>query len=212
MRMRRRSAPPPAEMPTIAPVESDLEGDEFAMEDVFDEVGFAPAEVVEAVFEGRVANDEAEADVDEPVADALELGEVVEAEVLVADEVDEEELPEDVELDLPELLDVLDDLLDELDLESLVEESDRVILLEMTVSVTNDECRSLVVNDEVVTNVETCASSSPSALRWPAFTGINPSSTPTMAGLKSRRKKPRSAGEREDEIRRRKAKGRKEYQ
>ena len=215
MRMRSRSAPPPAEMPTIAPVESDLDDDEFAMEDVFDEVGFAPAEVVaEAVLEGSVANEDAEADVDKPVTDAPELVEEVEAEVLAADGEDEVALPEDVELDLPVLLDVLDDLSEEveLDLDSFVEDSVTVTLLEMTVSVTNIESRWLVVNDEVVTNVETRASSSSSALRWPAFTGIKPSSTSAMAGLKSRRKKPRSAGEHEDERKRSEAKGRMEYQ
>ena len=125
-------------MPTIAPVESDLDDDEFAMEDVFDEVGFAPAEVVaEAVLEGSVANEEAGADVDEPVTDAPELVEEVEAEVLAAEEDDEVALPEDVELDLPVLLDVLDDLSEavELDLESLVEESVTVTSVVKTVSV-----------------------------------------------------------------------------
>ena len=200
MRMRSRSAPPPAEMPTIAPVESDLDALAFAMEDVFDEVGFAPAEVVaEAVLEGSVANDEADAaDVDKPVTDAAELVREVEAELLVAvaDDEDEEDPLDEVELDLPVLLDalLLDDLLAELDLVSCVEDSVTVTLDEMTVSVANTERRSLVVNSEVVTNVETetetsLSSSSSSALRWPAFTGMNPSSTAAIAGPYKSRKK-----------------------
>lgn len=184
-------------MPTIAPVESALDEDELAIEEVFDEVGFAPAEVAEAVLEGRVAREDAEADVDEPVVDARELVEEVAVEVLVADEDVEAELPEDAEDDLPELLDELDGLEAELDLESLLEESVSVTLVVKTVSVVNVERSLVVVNSDVVTNVET---SSSSALRWPAFTWINPSSAAAIAERKGHKRKLRSAGEREDEM------------
>jgi len=209
------SAPPPAAMPTMAPVDRDLDEDEpFAMEEVLLDVAFeaSEVEVAEAVAEGKDAKDAvADPDDDEAFEEAPELVEVAEALVMV-DEADlDDEDAELVELDLLplldelELLDLSDELEDDADEVAADEEELAVTLVVMSCSVTTVSPWSFVVKTDVNTEVTTWSS----ALRCMAFTGSRPSSTAPMAGRKCRTRS-HALRARKVEINRNKGVGRKE--
>ncbi|KAH9928099.1 uncharacterized protein B0H18DRAFT_1001391, partial [Fomitopsis serialis] len=195
IRMRMSSAPPPAAMPMMAPVDRGLDEDEpFAMEEVLEEVAFEASEdaVAEAVTEGKAARDPAaEPDDDKAFAEAPELVEVAEALVMVDEADEDDEDAELEELDLPllldelELLDLFDELEDDADEDAAEEEELAVTLVVTSCWVNTDSPWSFVVNAEVKTEVMTWSSES-SALRCTAFTGSKPSSTAPMAGRKCR--------------------------